>query len=106
MTGETIFSNHLPDTIYPVYKNELWFSDGWDAMDYGGDLELDAPVFPQLFALSQQVPRPARTGTNFENSDYCNNSIDVRDCYLTFGAVNSEGCLYLDGATSAKDSVA
>ena len=105
MTGETIFSNHLPDTTYPVYKNEIWFSDAWDAMDYGAELQLDSPIFPQLFALSQRVPRPARTGTNFDNSDYSNNSIDVRDCYLTFGAVSTEGCFYLDGATFAKDSI-
>ena len=104
-TGKRIFSNHSEECAFPVYSNDIWYSDEWDAADFAVEVSFDRPIFPQLRSLSDPVPRPARTGMNFENSDYSNNSIGVKNCYLTFGAVNAESSLYIDGATNIKDCV-
>ncbi len=62
-------------------------------MDYGADFDFSRPFFAQFRELSDRVPRPARSFKNLENSDYCNNSSSIRNCYLVFNTSGAEDCL-------------
>lgn len=44
--------------------------------------------------LIDEVPHYARSITQLENSDYCNNASNLKDSYLSFNGGNSEKLLY------------
>src|SRR3989338_8546591 len=88
-TGEEIFSGYSPDNKAKVYKNEIWFSDKWDPMDYGRGYDFSRTFFEQFKELFDVVPRPARSFLGCVNSDYCNNVSNLKNCYLLFDSDSS-----------------
>ena len=50
--------------------------------------------FEQFAELQRSVPRISLYLVNSENCDFCNFVGDCKSCYLTFGSVYSEDCLY------------
>jgi hypothetical protein len=93
-SGKTIFSMHSNDKSYPVYENEVYFSDSWDPKSFGKNYDFSRPFTEQMFAFVDEVPHYARSITQLENSDYCNNVSNLKDSYLTFNGGNSEKLLY------------
>ncbi len=93
-SGEAIISVYSPDKPYKVYKSDYWFSDKWDATDYGQEIDFSRPFFPQLKHLQLQVPRLALLNFNAENSDYCNSTVGNKNCYLIFGGDHNEDCMF------------
>jgi len=102
-SGKTIFSLWTDDTPFPVYKNDYYYSDNWNALDYGTDVDVEHSIFAQLTELYLTVPRPARAILNDENSDFCNNADNLKDCYLTFGASDSQDCMSCELCWYARD---
>src|SRR3989344_4522936 len=47
-TGKKFISPLSPDKPFPVYENEYWYSDAWDAKDYSQDFDFSRPFFPQF----------------------------------------------------------
>lgn len=72
-SGKQIFSMFPEEVPFPVYSNELWWSDSWDALTYGRNFDKSRSFFEQFRELSNAVPHFARMVLNIENSDYCNN---------------------------------
>lgn len=94
-TGESIISIYAPDSPYKVYKNEYWYSDKWDPMEYGMEFDFKRPFFDQLRELNKKVPRLALINLKQENSDFCNMSVGNKNCYLVFGGDFDEDCMYM-----------
>src|SRR3990167_2994365 len=46
-----IFAMFPPDSFQKVYENEVWFSDKWDPMRYGMDVDFSRPFLEQLREL-------------------------------------------------------
>ncbi len=40
-TGKNIVSIYSPGKPYKVYNSDFWWSDSWDAMDYGKDFDFN-----------------------------------------------------------------
>lgn len=93
-SGEAIISIYSPDKPYQVYKSDYWFSDQWDATNYGQDVDFSKPFFPQLKELQLKVPRLALLNFSGENSDYCNSCVGNKNCYLIFGGDHNQDCLF------------
>jgi hypothetical protein len=93
-TGKEIFSQYHSDSPLQIYSNEFWMSDGWDPMDYGRDYDFSKSFFPQFRDLLYAVPAKARSLSNEINSEYCNNSEDLKNCYLCFNAILLQDCAY------------
>src|SRR3989339_432494 len=55
-TKKKIFTLMPPDSPQPVYDNEYWRSDNWDAFDYGVDYDFSRPFFDQIRELYNKVP--------------------------------------------------
>ncbi|MGC9603499.1 MAG: hypothetical protein ABSF47_03465 [Minisyncoccia bacterium] len=87
----SVFSQNSP---LKVYSQDLWWSDKWNAMDYGRDYDFTKPFFEQLKDLMRAVPWPCTYRQFSENSEYCINVAEVKDCYLMFNTGSSEGCSY------------
>lgn len=93
-TGESIISIYSSGTPFPVYKREYWYSDTWDAISYGREIDFSRPFFEQYKELQNVVPRIALLNVNAENSEYCNMSYGNKNCYYVFGGDFNEDTMY------------
>lgn len=94
LTDKQIISNIAPDAPFSVYSHEEWWSDRWDAKNFGVPFDFQKTFFEQYAALQSRVPQLALSVWNSENSTYCNYVGNVKDSYLIFGSVYSEDCYY------------
>lgn len=107
LTGERILSQFHTDHPFPVYSPEAWWSDKWDALEYGRNVDFSRSFFDQFAALRNVVPHQARfviQGT-MVNSDYVNNAGYSKNCYLIAEADYVEDCLYSNRVYHCKDMV-
>ncbi len=93
-TGEEIISIYSPDKPYKVYKNDYWYSDKWNALEYGREPDFNKPFFEQLTALQLEVPRLALSNSKNTNSEYCNMTFHNKNCYLIFGGDFNEDSMF------------
>ena len=93
-TGESIISIYREDVSFPVYKQEYWKSDKFDATKYGRDFDFSRPFFEQYEELRQVVPHLALVNSNSVNSEYTNQSNNNKDCYMLVTSDLCEKCLY------------
>lgn len=94
MTGKTVISMIPPTSKFKVIDQDEWWSDRFDASIYARDFDFNRTFFDQFADLQKDVPRWARLFVNCENSEFTNNSAEVKDCYLTFSSYNSEKLYY------------
>jgi hypothetical protein len=93
-TGNPIITQYSEDKPYKVYKNDYWYSDKWDPLEYGRDIDFTRPFFDQLHKLQLRVPRLSLSNTQSTNSDYCNMTVGNKNCYLLFGGDFNEDSMY------------
>ena len=93
-TGKAIISMYPKDSEFTVYSQEAWWSDDWDAKDYGKEYDFSRPFFQQFAELQKIVPRMSVMNKHAENSDYCNLTTNNKNCYLVFGGDFNEDCMY------------
>lgn len=98
---------YAPDKPYTVYCSKCWWSDGWDAMQYGRDYGFSRPFFQQYGELMRAVPLVGRFvyEDTMVNSDYTNMADDLKDCYLVFVCGGCERCMYSDNSNFLNDSL-
>lgn len=83
------------DKPYPIYCRDCWWGDEWNAFDYGKDYDWQKPFFAQFQELLKRVPRQNLMLAGMtKNCDYCNYFANGKDCYLCFGSIDVENCLY------------
>ncbi|MBT3864654.1 hypothetical protein HOE67_04710 [Candidatus Peregrinibacteria bacterium] len=105
LTGEKILSQFHPDHPFPVYKTEDWWSDKWNALDYGVDFNFNRPFFEQFKELRDRIPHFAMYvihGTQ-ENSEYTNCTGYLKNCYMIFESDYDEDCYYSNVLKTNKD---
>lgn len=105
LSGRTIISNYSPDKPHKVYDQDEWWSDQWDALSYGRDFDFNRTFTEQFKELVEAVPHVSLINKGSENSYYTNFALFVRNCYLIFGAGNSEDCMYGKYIVGSKDCV-
>ena len=81
-TGDEIISAYPSDSPFKVYKNEVWWGNEWEALEYGRDFDFNRPFFEQFAELQKDVPREGTTVFNSENCDYNCHIRESRNCYL------------------------
>lgn len=92
--NKSIISIYSPDKKFTVYCQDCWWSDSWDARDYGRDFDFSRGFFEQFKELQAAVPRMSLLNTKAENSEYCNITTGNKNCYLVFGGDVNEDCMY------------
>lgn len=102
---KSIISTYSTDKPFPVFCQECFWSDQWNALDHGRDFDFTRPFFDQFRELLEKVPRLCIMNKQSENSDYCNYSFANKNCYLTFGSHYEEDCLYSHYSTKNKNCV-
>ncbi len=104
LTGKNIVSCFSEDSGITVYNNKDWFSDKWNPMDYGRNYDFNKPFFKQFRELLTKVPMPATfIDAQSVNSEYCNHAESMKNCYLSFGALDDEEVNYCDKVSASKE---
>lgn len=93
-SGIDILAVYPPDSDQKVYDQKIWWSDKWDAFEYGVEFDFGRSFFEQFGELLKKVPRINLQNRNNENSDYCNDTNDLKDCYLCFNAEQAQNFYY------------
>ena len=95
-SGEPIVAIFPPESPYKVYKQDIWFGDSWDPLQYGRDFDFNRPFFPQFKELMDVCPWPALfTAYNLdENCEYTNNAGKNKNCYMIFDSDENRYCYY------------
>jgi len=94
LSGKQIISNLHPGAAVPIYEIQEWWSDEWNALNYGRDFDFSRPFFEQFAELQKVVPQLNLCIWYCENSGYCNYVGNVKNSYLIYGSVYSEDCYY------------
>lgn len=93
-TEKPIISLYRPRTGIRVVTREEWFSDSWDAMEYGQEFDVWKKFFEQFHTLQKKVPRAATVTVWNENSDYTTGTGYCKNCYLINSSEYCEDCYY------------
>ena len=94
-TGRQIISVYSQEKPYKVYDHHDWYSDKWDALDYGKDFDFSRPFFEQFAELQMATPLLSLIlQANNENCEYTNLTSNNRNGYLIFAASDNEDCYY------------
>ena len=94
ISGKQIISTYPASSPFKIIDKNEWWDDSFDASRYGRDFDFNRPFFEQFKELQNDVPRWARMYVNCQNSDYTNNSAEIKDSYLTFSSYGSENLYY------------
>jgi hypothetical protein len=94
ISGKEILTTFAPDSPYKTCTQEEWIGGNWDAIDEGRDFDPSRPFFDQLKELNLAVPHQGLNNMNVENSEFTNYGLNLKNCYLLFGASNDEDCLH------------
>jgi hypothetical protein len=100
-----IITMYHPAADVVVYCNECWWSDKWDAAQYGIDYDFSVPFFDQFARLLKEVPRMALEAFQNEYSPYTNYTWLSKNIYLSPSTMYSENISYSHGITRCQDSV-
>lgn len=94
-TGKEMISIYSPDKPVTVYEHSIWYSDKWDALEFGRDFNFNQPFFEQFGSLLNSVPKINLLvlGDN-ENSEYTHDNYRLKNCYLVFDGEQGYDCLY------------
>jgi hypothetical protein len=88
---------------FPVYCQNCFWSDKWNAHDYGSAYDPNRPFFEQYGELLKRVPHICIINKQSQNSEYCNYAYAQKNCYLTSGSHYEEDCLYDAYSTKNRD---
>lgn len=101
-----IISQLAPENPRAVYCIQCWWSDKWDCMETGRDIDWNRSILEQIHELEVATPHCCvSVDIGSENSDYTHHAGQERNCYMIFHATFAEDCYYGYGVKKTKDSV-
>ena len=102
--GKDLISMYRQDGPMTVYCRDCWYSDSWNPMNYGFEMDFSQNFFIQFKKLFHSVPVINLWAPKSVNSDYCNFAAENKNCYLQFGGKASENVRYSSNTSLTKDS--
>ncbi len=92
--GKESVSMYSPNKPFRVWCHDCWFSDTWDARDFGISHDPSKPFLEQIKALLDTVPKVGLMYERSVNSEYVNISADNKNCYMIIESSNNEDCIH------------
>jgi len=103
---DTMISPVAPIMPWITYDHETYYSDLWDPIDYGLEVDNDKPFFDQYLDLLKKIPQPGvRRGSNSINCDFSFYGKNMKDCYYLFGGRDSEDIMFSSSIYSSRHIV-
>jgi len=91
---KSVISMYPEEALFPVYCRSCWYSDKWDALEYGQEYNFNKSFFNQFRSLLLRVPRIALQADNCTGCEYANQIANSKNCYLTSSSHDNEDCYY------------
>jgi hypothetical protein len=104
-SNKEVFSPFPINSPFRVFDEKYWWSDAWDPMDYGREYDFSRSFFEQFCELQLAVPMPHRRVLSGIHSDYSENAVSIKNCYLCFNAGFTEDSLYSESINRCKECV-
>lgn len=89
-TGQSIFSMVPEQAKMPVYEDQYWGSDKWDAADYAQDYDFSRNFFEQFIELFNRVPWGVMWSMDMVNCAYCVSAFSKNCYFLTDSGYNED----------------
>ena len=105
LTEQTIFSLYPDEAGNHSTTEKNFFSDDFDAMEYGRYYDFFKPFFVQFFEFKKQVPNFSLRVEFMVGSPYSANATGLKNCYLCFNSNYAEDCMYGNAVDFCKDCV-
>ena len=105
LSGESLITVLPEKSRYPIYTSSEWYSDKWDAMDYGQDYDENKSFFEQLQELQEKVPHPHQNGKKNTGCDWCDDVWNSKNCYLSRSMEECEDLFYSYRNIKVKNSL-
>jgi len=106
LTGKPVISYLPAENPRPVWNFRDWWSDAFNAFDYGQEIDWTLSVFDQFHNLEKNAPHACvNTDLENENSEYTHYAGHEKNCYLLFHASYAEDCMYGYGIKKAVSCV-
>ena len=96
---------YSPEKNINVYNQDFWWSDKWNAMNYGIEFDFDKSFFEQYKELSIKIPSQSLLQNSSENSSYSNDSFFNKNTYLCFTSWEVEDSLYCNNIFWSKNCI-
>lgn len=103
-----IVSIYPTSAPFPVYCVTCFWSDKWDAKQYGFDYDPSRPFLDQWKELRSKTPQIAimnDEGLDSENSEYCYDISRAKNCYRVIGSWYIQDCHYSLNINRSKNLV-
>ena len=102
---ESLISTYPKESPIHIYDFKYYFSDNWDATDYGMNFDLHKSFFKQFYSLVLKVPHAdiPDKDPNAVNSTYILSGYYPKNCYFSVGPYQSEDIYYSYCTTYSKD---
>lgn len=91
-SGQNIISVYPENTLIPIYSHEEWNSD--DYISPSLDVDFNKSFFEQFSQLQKIAPVVALLSNMQENSEFCQDSEGLKDCYIVFDSINCRDVYY------------
>lgn len=97
LSGKSLISVYAPTSPYKVFSFDEWWSDKWNALDYGRDFDFGRGFFEQFAELFVDVPKInlIQDGTSV-NCEYTNFGAGNKNCYMTLGLATEDSYHCID----------
>ncbi len=105
LSGQKLISMFAPDSKVKVMHKDIWYGDKWDGRKYGRDFDFNRTFFEQFDELLQSTPLPHIMIHSDSNSLYTNYTYANKNCYLCFAGNYLEDSLYCYNAENSRDCV-
>ena len=102
-SGKQLISMYPADSPQTVIDKEIWWSESYDATSYGRDFDFSRPFFDQFYELMIAVPHPNLITLNSTNSEFTNYNGWNNNCYLCFAGNTLEDSCYCYNVENSKD---
>ncbi|MFH0891042.1 MAG: hypothetical protein V1856_03350 [Candidatus Liptonbacteria bacterium] len=103
--AENIISVYAPNKNLVVYDQDYWWSDNWDAAEYGQEYDFSKPFFEQYRELMARTPLIALFDSKSVDSQYCNITVGHKNCYLVSAGWDNEDSMYSNRISYCKNAV-
>ncbi len=94
LCGKSTISMYDPESKYEVYCIDCFNSDKWNSSDFEQDYDFSCSFFEQFGEFLKKIPRRALYRDFDVNSEYTNQSVYMKNCYLCFGGHHYEDSDY------------
>ncbi len=100
-----MISIYSPDKKYNILHPNAWWSDQWNALDYGQEFDFSCGFFEQFSNLLRKTPLLGLCALGCENAEYVNYCGYSRNAYLSYNSDYSENLLYSSDCIQCKDVI-